>query len=72
MRPEPGPGSGTEPRMIRRGISPGRNRETVVRRPRAAVGAVDDLRDAATAEILARPLCFHETAIWILRAVVTG
>ena len=49
-----------------------RDHETIVRRLRDAVEAADDLRDAATADILTQRLHFHEKAIWMLRAVVTG
>jgi len=49
-----------------------RDHETIVRRLRDAVEAADELRDAATADILTERLHFHEKAIWMLRAVVTG
>jgi starvation-inducible DNA-binding protein len=49
-----------------------RDHETVVRRVRDAVAAAEDLRDAATADILIQRLRFHEKAIWMLRAIVTG
>ena len=49
-----------------------RDHETVARRLRDAVAAAGDLRDAATAEIMTQRLRFHEKAIWMLRAIVTG
>jgi starvation-inducible DNA-binding protein len=49
-----------------------RDHETVVRRLRDAVEAADELRDAATADLLTTRLQFHEKAIWMLRAIVTA
>jgi starvation-inducible DNA-binding protein len=49
-----------------------RDHETVVRRVRDAVAAADDLRDAVTADLRTERLRFHEKAIWMVRAVVTG
>lgn len=49
-----------------------RDHETIVRRLRDAVDAAGELRDAVTADLLTQRLHFHEKAIWMLRAVVTG
>lgn len=44
--------------------------ETVSRRLREAVEVAEDLRDAATADMLTERLQVHEKAIWMLRAIV--
>ena len=49
-----------------------RDHETVARRLRDAVEAADELRDAATADMLTERLQFHEKAIWMLRAILTS
>jgi starvation-inducible DNA-binding protein len=46
--------------------------ETVSRRLRNAVEVAEDLRDAATADMLTERLQVHEKAIWMLRAIVAS
>ena len=46
--------------------------ETVSRRLRDAVEVAEDLRDAATADMLTERLQVHEKAIWMLRAIVAS
>ena len=46
--------------------------ETVSRRLRDAVEVAEDLRDAATADMLTERLQVHEKAIWMLRAIIAS
>lgn len=49
-----------------------RDHETISRRLRDAVEVADDLRDAATSDLLTERLRFHEKAVWMLRAIVSA
>jgi starvation-inducible DNA-binding protein len=46
--------------------------ETVSRRLRDAVEVAEDLRDAATADMLTARLQAHEKAVWMLRATIAS
>ena len=46
--------------------------ETVSRRRRDVVEVAEDLRDAATADMLTERLQVHQEAIWMLRAIVAS
>lgn len=46
--------------------------ETVSRRLRDTVEVAEDLRDAATADMLTERLQVHEKAVWMLRAIIAS
>jgi len=49
-----------------------RDHETVSRRLRDTVEMAEELRDAATADLLTERLRVHEKAAWMLRATISG
>ena len=62
-------GNPTAEQMVENLVS---DHEAIVRRLREATVAAEELHDVVTAGMLTDRMQFHEKAVWMLRAVVTG